>query len=105
MQQELNALLLQHQEVFKGELGTLVWARAKIYVDLEAKPCYFKARWTEAHSMQAITANTTKVKSWTIFATHGIPAVLVSSNLVNAEFKHFLKKIGIKHITIAPSHP
>lgn len=43
-QQELNALLLQHQGVFKGELGTLVGAKAKIYVELEAKPCYFKAR-------------------------------------------------------------
>lgn len=43
-QQELNALLSQHQEVFKGELGRLVGATAKIYVDPEAKPRYFKAR-------------------------------------------------------------
>ncbi|KAJ8385583.1 hypothetical protein AAFF_G00184450 [Aldrovandia affinis] len=43
-----------------------------------------------------------------IFATHGIPAVLVSDNgpsLVSAEFEHFLKKNGIKHVTTAPYHP
>lgn len=40
----MNALLSQHQEVFKGELGRLVGATAKIYVDPEAKPRYFKAR-------------------------------------------------------------
>jgi len=43
-QQELKALLSKFGEVFKGELGTLVGATAKIYVDLEAKPRYFKAR-------------------------------------------------------------
>lgn len=42
--QELEALLLKNREVFKGELGTLNWATAKIYVDPKAKPCYFKAR-------------------------------------------------------------
>ncbi|KAJ8391280.1 hypothetical protein AAFF_G00090670 [Aldrovandia affinis] len=43
-----------------------------------------------------------------IFATHGIPAVLVSDNgpsLVSAEFEHFFKKNGIKHVTTAPYHP
>lgn len=42
--QELKALLSQHEEVFKGELGTLVGATAKIYVDPDAKPWSFKAR-------------------------------------------------------------
>lgn len=32
-QQQLNALLAQHEDVFKGELGTLVGATSKIYVD------------------------------------------------------------------------
>ncbi|KAJ8378748.1 hypothetical protein AAFF_G00236680 [Aldrovandia affinis] len=43
-----------------------------------------------------------------IFATHGIPAVLVSDNgpsLVSAAFEYFLKKNGIKHVTTAPYHP
>ncbi len=31
LQQELNALLLQHGDVFKGELGTLVGATEKFY--------------------------------------------------------------------------
>lgn len=42
--QELEALLLKNREVFKGELGTLKGATAKIYVDSKAKPRYFKAR-------------------------------------------------------------
>lgn len=43
-QQELETLLLKNREVFKGELGALKGARAKIYVDPDAKPRYFKAR-------------------------------------------------------------
>lgn len=41
--QELEPLLTQHAEVLKSDPGTL-GAIAKIYVDSEAKPRYFKAR-------------------------------------------------------------
>ena len=44
----------------------------------------------------------------TMFATHGLPEVLVSDNgsgFTSAEFKDFLKANGIRHITSAPYHP
>ena len=64
--------------------------------------------WIEAHSMTSITSAATMEKLRSMFAEHGIPAVLVSDNgpsLVSTEFKLFLKKKGIKHITSAPYHP
>ncbi len=42
--QELELLLTQHAEVFKSDLGTLLGATVKIYVDSEAKLRYFKTR-------------------------------------------------------------
>ncbi|XP_062401725.1 LOW QUALITY PROTEIN: uncharacterized protein K02A2.6-like [Sardina pilchardus] len=66
------------------------------------------SKWIEAHPMQAITSTATIEKLRSIFATHGIPAVLVSDNgpsLVSAEFKQFLTKNGIKHVNTAPYHP
>ncbi len=66
------------------------------------------SKWIEAHPMPSITSARTAETLRSIFATHGIPAVLVSDNgpsLVGAEFKHFLKKNGIKHVTTAPYHP
>ena len=66
------------------------------------------SKWIEAHSMTSITSAATMEKLRSMFAEHGIPAVLVSDNgpsLVSTEFKLFLKKKGIKHITSAPYHP
>lgn len=66
------------------------------------------SKWIEAHSMTSITSTATIEKLRSIFAEHGIPAVLVSDNgpsLVSTEFKQFLTKNGIKHVTSAPYHP
>ncbi len=55
--------------------------------------------------MQSITSSMTVEKFRGIFAPHGIPAVLVIDNwpsLVSVEFKHFVKKNGIKHVITAP---
>ncbi|PFX22763.1 Uncharacterized protein K02A2.6 [Stylophora pistillata] len=44
----------------------------------------------------------------TTFASHGLPEIAVSdngSNFVSSEFKSFLHKNGITHITSAPYHP
>jgi len=43
-----------------------------------------------------------------MFATHGLPATLVShngSNFTSSEFQEFMKKNGIKHIQVASYHP
>ena len=43
-----------------------------------------------------------------IFSSHGLPEIVVSdigSNFVSSEFKSFLQKNCIKHITSAPYHP
>ena len=42
------------------------------------------------------------------FATHGLPYVIVSDNgpsFTSKEFKNFIHKNGIKHITIVPCYP
>ena len=53
------------------------------------------------------SAATTKALR-SIFATHGLPEVLVSDNgpaFTSIEFKTFVKENGIRHITTAPYHP
>ena len=55
-----------------------------------------------------ITSTATIEKLREMFATHGLPATLVSdngSNFTSSEFKEFMKKNGIKHIKVPPYHP
>jgi hypothetical protein len=44
VKQSLESLLKQHAGVFKDELGTLKGMKAKLHVDLQAKPLFFKVR-------------------------------------------------------------
>ena len=42
--QSLEHILKQHSSVFKDELGTLKGVKAKLYVDPQVQPLFFKAR-------------------------------------------------------------
>ena len=62
----------------------------------------------EVHCMKSTTSNATIEKLREIFATHDLPATLVSdngSNFTSSEFEEFMKRNGIKHIKVAPYHP
>ena len=67
------------------------------------------SKWLEVEVMPIhITSSFTITKLRKIFATHGLPEVLVSDNgpsFVSSEFEEFLKKNGVRHITSAPYHP
>ena len=58
--------------------------------------------------MSSITTSKTIEKLRIIFANHGIPQKLVSDNgptFTSAEFRTFMARNGIRHITSAPYHP
>ena len=58
--------------------------------------------------VNSATSGVTIDKMRSTFASHGLPEIVVSdngSNFVSSEFKSFLQKNGIKHITSAPYHP
>ena len=66
------------------------------------------SKWMDIHCVNSATSSTTIEKLRTSFASHGLPEIVVSdngSNFVSSEFKSFLQKNGIKHITSAPYHP
>ena len=79
---------------YKGEM---------FLVDMDAY-----SKWLEVHRMKSITSTATIEKLREMFATHGLPATVVSdngSNFTSSEFQEFMKKNGIKHIKVAPYHP
>ena len=62
----------------------------------------------DIHSVNSATSSVTIDKMRSTFASHGLPEIVVSdsgSNFVSSEFKSFLQKNDIKHITSAPYHP
>ena len=66
------------------------------------------SKWLDVHCMKSTTSTATIEKLREIFATHGLPATLVSdngSNFTSSEFEEFMKKNGIKHVKVAPYHP
>ncbi len=66
------------------------------------------SKWTEAvPTNQSCTSATTITKLRSIFATFGIPEMLVSDNgaaFTSTEFENFMTKNGIRHLTTAPYH-
>ena len=66
------------------------------------------SKWMEVKMSKNATSSTTITALRSIFATHGIPELLVSDNssvFTSVEFKIFTKNNGIRHTTSAPYHP
>ena len=66
------------------------------------------SKWAEIAIMSEATSVSTVNKLRQIFATHGLPQVTVSDNgpaFIGEEYKHFMKRNGIKQIYSAPYHP
>ncbi|XP_060541499.1 uncharacterized protein LOC117675782 [Pantherophis guttatus] len=66
------------------------------------------SRWVEVEIMPSITSEAVIRVLNKLFATHGLPDVLVSDNgpqLTSAPFQMFLASLGIRHAQIAPYCP
>ena len=65
------------------------------------------SKWMDAYLLTASTSAITIECLWKSFSNQGLPETIVSDNgscFVSAEFKEFMKKNGIEHITSAPYH-
>ncbi|XP_058031613.1 uncharacterized protein K02A2.6-like [Ahaetulla prasina] len=66
------------------------------------------SRWVELAQMKSTTAEATIRVLERIFATHGLPDIVVSDNgpqFTSASFQSFLARHGIRHAPTAPFHP
>ena len=66
------------------------------------------SKWMEAHAVNSATSQATIEKLQLVFATHGLPEVVVSDNgtaFTSEEFAAFVCRNGIQHLTSAPYHP
>ena len=66
------------------------------------------SKWMEALSVNSATSHATIEKLQSVFATHGLPEVLVSDNgtvFTSEEFSAFMRRNGIQHLTSALYHP
>lgn len=66
------------------------------------------SKWMDVLPVPSATTCSTISVLRTVFATHGLPDILVSDNgaeFTSGEFGVFLKRNGIRHLTSAPYHP
>ena len=66
------------------------------------------SKWLEAVTVPTTSSQATIKVLRTMFATHGLPELIVSDNgtsFTSLEFEEFTKRNGIRHITTAPYHP
>ena len=62
------------------------------------------SKWMDIHCVNSATSSVTIDKMRSTFASHGLPEIVGTENwfnFVSSEFKSFLQKNGIKHITSA----
>ena len=65
-------------------------------------------KWLEVMTVPSTSAQYTIQKLRILFATPGIPEIIVSDNgtgFISSEFQAFIKRNGIRHVTSAPYHP
>ena len=66
------------------------------------------SKWLEVKIVKSATTANTTDHLRSLFATHGLPEMIVSDNgsvFTNVEFQDFCSKNGIKHVKSAPYHP
>ena len=66
------------------------------------------SKWIDVHPVKNANSTTTIQKLRSIFATHGLPEMIVSDNgsvFTSSEFKEFTSRNAIRHVTTAPYHP
>jgi len=66
------------------------------------------SKWVEAELVSSTNGESSVKVLRRLFATHGIPRILVSDNgsgFAGETFKEFLAKNGIRHVFSAPYHP
>ncbi|XP_061564077.1 uncharacterized protein K02A2.6-like [Cololabis saira] len=65
------------------------------------------SKWMEVYPVNSSTSTVTIECLRKCFSTHGLPEILISDNatsFVSTEFKEFMIKNGISHVTSAPYH-
>ena len=66
------------------------------------------SKWIEAHIVASTSTSAAIDKLRQTFATHGLPETIVSDNdtaFTSSEFREFMQRNGIHHLTSAPYHP
>ena len=91
-----------HQSPGHGYMWTL-------QVHFRERPCLSWWMHTPNASIVASTSSKQAIKALRrVFATHGLPEVLVSDNgtaFTSTEFQTFVKRNGFRHVKTAPYHP
>ncbi len=65
------------------------------------------SKWMDVYPVNSATSATTIECLRNSFSNHGLPELIVSDNgtcFISAEFKEFLHKNGVRHVTSAPYH-
>ncbi|KAK3782887.1 hypothetical protein RRG08_002516 [Elysia crispata] len=68
----------------------------------------YHSRWPEIRLLDHLTSAAIIVRLKSIFATHGIPEVVMSDNgpqFASAEFQKFTREFGFTHTTSSPRYP
>ena len=66
------------------------------------------SKWMDVVIVPSTSSQATIKALRPIFATHGLPEIIVSDNgsaFTSEEFQEFVKRNGIRHLRLAPYHP